>query len=183
MDRQIVCFGIPSLDIALARLHHTQLRTHPLVIADVHSPQSLIREVSREAEEDGVAVGMPVDRARRFCPTLRICPPNLRASAMVDRSITAVIQRYAPTWEPVLPGSVMLDLTGTTRLFGSACDVAARVQAEVLAQWREDMRTDIIVAAAMLAAIVLLAALIMHQFALRSRMVAEPLVRGIHRGA
>lgn len=49
----------------------------------------------------------------------------------------------------------------------------ARSEAEVLAQWREDMRTDIFVAAAMLAAIVLLAALIMHQFALRSRMVAE----------
>jgi DNA polymerase-4 len=29
---------------------------------------------------------------------------------------------------------MMLDLTGTTRLFGSPCDVAGRVQAEVLAQ-------------------------------------------------
>ncbi len=134
MERQIVCFGIPSLDIALARLHDAQLRTRPLAIADVSSARTLIREVSGEAEQDGVAVGMPVDRARRFCPGLRIRPPNPRAVVAADRAILAVVQRYAPTWEPARPGSMMLDLTGTTRLFGSACDVAARVQAEVLAQ-------------------------------------------------
>ncbi|MBA3753162.1 MAG: hypothetical protein H0X01_03280, partial [Nitrospira sp.] len=134
MERQIVCFGIPSLDIALARLHDVQLRTRPLAIADIHSPRTLIRGVSREAERDGVAVGMPLDRARRFCPALQICPPNPRAVVTANRSILAVVQRYAPAWEPVFSGSVMLDLTGTTRLFGSACDVAAKIQAEVLAQ-------------------------------------------------
>jgi DNA polymerase-4 len=134
MERQIVCFGIPSLNIALARLHDPQLRTRPLAIADVSSARTLIREVSGEAEQDGIAVGMPVDRARRFCPTLCICPPNPRAVVAADRSILAVVQRYAPAWEPARPGLMMLDLTGTTRLFGSACDVAARVQAEVLAQ-------------------------------------------------
>jgi DNA polymerase-4 len=134
MDRQIVCFAIPSLDIALARLHDAHLRTRPLAIADIHSPRTLIREVSSEAERDGVAVGMPVDRARRCCSGLRICPPNPRAVVAADRAILAVVQRYAPTWEPAHPGSVLLDLTGTTRLFGSACDVAAKVQSEVLTQ-------------------------------------------------
>jgi diguanylate cyclase (GGDEF)-like protein/PAS domain S-box-containing protein len=49
----------------------------------------------------------------------------------------------------------------------------ARSEAEVLALWREGVRQDLIVAIAMLAAIVLLAALITHQFSLRARMVAE----------
>ncbi|MCC2642039.1 MAG: putative polymerase [Nitrospira sp.] len=134
MDRQIVCFAIASLDIALARLHDAHLRTRPLAIADIHAPRTLIREVSSEAERDGVAVGMPVERARRCCSGLRLCSPNPHAVVAADRAIMAVIQRYAPTWEPVRPGSVLLDLTGTTRLFGSACDVAAKVQAEGMAQ-------------------------------------------------
>jgi DNA polymerase IV len=134
MERQIVCFGIPSLDIALARLHDPQLRTRPLGISNGSSARSLIREVSSEAERDGVKIGMPVDRAQRFCPTLHIYPPNPRAVVAADRAILAVVQRYAPTWEPARPGSMLLDLTGTTRLLGSACDVAAKVQAEVLAQ-------------------------------------------------
>ena len=34
------------------------------------------------------------------------------------------------------PGSFMMDVTGTTRLFGLACDVAAKVQQEVLERYQ-----------------------------------------------
>lgn len=136
MERQIVCFAIPSLEVALARLSLPQLRARPLAIAPLHAPRSILREVSPEAEREGLHVGMPLDRARRLCPSLQVCPPNPRHVATADHSLLGVIQRYAPTWEPFLPGSVMMDLTGTTRLHGSASDVAAKVQQDVLTQYR-----------------------------------------------
>jgi len=34
-----------------------------------------------------------------------------------------VVTRYAPIWEPFQAGSFVMDLTGTTRLFGIACIV------------------------------------------------------------
>lgn len=136
MERHIVCFAIPSLEVALARLNHPQLRARPLAIAPLKAPRSILREVSLEAEREGLHVGMPLDRARRLCPSLQVCPPNPRQVATADHSLLGVIQRYAPAWEPFLPGSVMMDLTGTTRLFGSACEVAAKVQQDVLTQYR-----------------------------------------------
>ncbi len=136
MDRQIVCFAIPSLEIALARLRQPSLRTRPLAVAALDTPRALLREVSTEAERDGLHVGMTLDRARRLCPSLHISPPNPHQVATANHSILGIIQRYAPTWEPFLPGSLMMDLTGTTRLFGSTCDVAATIQAEVLTQCR-----------------------------------------------
>jgi DNA polymerase-4 len=66
---------------------------------------------------------------------LHILPPNPGLVATADESILGIIQRYAPAWEPSVPGSLMMDVTGTTRLFGSACDVAAKVQQEVLEQY------------------------------------------------
>ena len=135
MDRQIVCFAIPSLQIALARLSQPLLRTRPLAIATIDTPRALLREISTEAEQDGLHVGMTLDRARRLCPSLHVHPPNPRQVATANHSILGVIQRYAPTWEPFLPGSLLMDLTGTTRLFGSACDAAAAIQAEVLTQF------------------------------------------------
>jgi hypothetical protein len=42
MDRQIVCFAIPSLEIALARLRHPSLRTRPLAVATVDTPRALL---------------------------------------------------------------------------------------------------------------------------------------------
>ncbi|HQW90818.1 MAG TPA: hypothetical protein PK478_13255, partial [Nitrospira sp.] len=135
MDRQIVCFAIPSLEIALARLSQLSLRTRPLAVAAIDTPRALLREVSTEAEREGLYVGMTLDRARHLCPSLHVSPPNPRQVATANHSILSVIQRYAPTWEPFLPGSLMMDLTGTTRLFGSACDVAAKIQADVLTQF------------------------------------------------
>ncbi|CAE6763211.1 MAG: hypothetical protein H8K06_05665 [Nitrospira sp.] len=136
MDRQIVCFAIPSLDIALARLTDSSLRTRPLVIAPLNNPRTLLREVSREAEQEGVRVGMPLTLARRLCPSLRVRPPDLPRAETADASLRTVIRRYAPTWEPVHPGAVMMDVTGTTRLFGAACDVAATVQQEIVTRYR-----------------------------------------------
>lgn len=40
MERQIVCFAIPSLEVALARLINPPLRTRPLAIANLHSPRA-----------------------------------------------------------------------------------------------------------------------------------------------
>ncbi len=136
MDRQIVCFAIPSLEVALARLTTPSLRTRPLAIAPLHVPRALLREVSSEAVREGLHVGMSVDRARRLCPAVHMLAPNPQSVATADASILGIIQRYAPAWEPSMPGALMMDVTGTTRLFGSPCDVAAKVQRNVLEQFR-----------------------------------------------
>ncbi|MGZ8394740.1 MAG: DNA polymerase Y family protein [Nitrospira sp.] len=136
MDRQIVCFGIPSFEVALARLHDPRLRTRPIAVAPMNSSRGLLREVSVEAEHAGLALGMPIDHARRICPSVHVLSPNPARVRAAEESLLRVVARYAPIWEPCQPGSFVLDVTGTGRLFGPACDVAAQVQEEVLSQHR-----------------------------------------------
>ena len=134
MDRQIVCLAIPSFEVALARLNDPTLRTRPLAIAPLNTSRSLLREVSLEAQNDGLHVGMPVEHARRLCPSLHVLSPNPHRIHRANQSLLSVVTRYAPVWEPFQAGSFVMDLTGTTRLFGSACDVAAKVQQDILKQ-------------------------------------------------
>ena len=55
-------------------------------------------------------------------------PSKIRkATEAIDR----VVSHFAPVWESVSPGHVFLDLTGTTRLFGRACDTATKVEEEI----------------------------------------------------
>ena len=136
MDRQIVCFAIPTFEIALARLHDPALRTQPVAIARLNSPRALMREVSREAEREGIRVGMPIEQARRWCPSLHVFSSNPHRISSATQSLLSVIAGYAPVWEPYQAGSTMMDVTGTTRLFGRACDVAAKVQREVLERFQ-----------------------------------------------
>ena len=138
MDRQIVCFGIPAFEVAVARLLNPSLSTRPLAIAPLNTSRALLREVSSEAEQAGLAIGMSVEQARRICPSLHVLSPNPARIRTAEESLLHIVSRYAPVWEPVQPGSFVMDLTGTGRLFGPAYDVAAKVQHEVLAQYRLD---------------------------------------------
>jgi DNA polymerase-4 len=138
MDRQIVCFGIPAFEVAVARIHDPSLSTRPVAIAPLNTSRALLREVSSEAEQAGLAIGMSVEHARRVCASLHVLSPNPSRVRTAEETLLQVVSRYAPVWEPVLSGSFVMDLTGTGRLFGPAYDVAAKVQHEVLAQYRLD---------------------------------------------
>jgi DNA polymerase-4 len=138
MDRQIVCFAIPTVEVALAQLNDPRLKTRPVAIAPLSTARALLREVSVEAEHEGLAVGMSLEHARRLCPSLHVLSPNPSRVRTVEESLLHVVTRYAPVWELSQPGSFLLDVTGTGRLFGPAYDVAAKVQEEVLSQFRLD---------------------------------------------
>ena len=135
MDRQIVCFAIPSFEVALARLNDPALRTRPLAIAPRSTPRALLREVSLEALQDGLSVGMPIEHAKRLCPSLHVLSPNPHGVHTANQSLLSVVTRYAPVWEPFQAGSFVMDLTGTTRLFGTVCDVAAKAQQDILKRY------------------------------------------------
>ena len=134
MDRQIVSFEIPTFGIALARLTDPSLRYRPVAVAPAPASRALLREVSREAQSEGVTTGMVVGEALRLCPTLQILPPDPDHVHQASRRLFDVAARFAPVWEPRRPGHVFLDLSGTTRLFGLASDTAARIEREVARQ-------------------------------------------------
>lgn len=138
MDRQIVCFAIPSFELALVRLNDPTLCTRPLALAPFNTPRALLHDVSPEAKQDGLHIGMPLEHACRLCPSLHVFSPNPYRIRSADQSLMNVVAHYAPVWEPSQPGSFVMDVTGTVRLFGPACDVAAKVQQEIFDRYRLD---------------------------------------------
>jgi DNA polymerase-4 len=63
MDRHIVCFGIPAFEVAVVQLRDPSLSTRPVAIAPLNTSQTCLREVSSEAEQAGLGIGMPVEQA------------------------------------------------------------------------------------------------------------------------
>jgi DNA polymerase-4 len=131
MDRQIVYVDIPSFGIALARAQNTALRDRPVAMAPVHTPRALIREVSAEASSQGLQPGMSVELARLLCPDLRLVAPDLSHAQAAHRELQQRVLSFAPVWESIRPGSLFLDLTGTTRLLGAPIDIATRIGREL----------------------------------------------------
>ncbi len=138
MDRYIVCFAVPSLEISLARLTDPLLRQRPVGIASLNQPRALLHEVSPEARSEGVHEGMPIRHAMRLCPGLHILISHPSRLAQAQQALFDIMERYAPAWEPMRAGSFFLDLTGTTRLLGPPCDTASRIQRDVFRQHHLD---------------------------------------------
>jgi DNA polymerase-4 len=134
MERQIACLYIPSFEIVLARAQNAALRNRPVAVAPVHTPRALIREVSPEAFAEGLQPGMSVELGRTMCPALHIVPPDTSRVQAAHRELEQRVFSCAPAWESIRPGSLFLDFTGTTRLFGPPIDTAARLGRELTRQ-------------------------------------------------
>ncbi|MDF0677117.1 MAG: hypothetical protein P0120_22680 [Nitrospira sp.] len=134
MDRHIACLQIPAFRIVLARAADSALRNRPVAVAPTHTPRALIREVSAEALREGLQPGMSVGLGRLICPGLRMIPPDPSLTQAAHRELQHRISSFAPAWESIRPGSLFLDLTGTTRLFGPPIDTATRISRELTHQ-------------------------------------------------
>ena len=136
MDRHIICLRIPSFGIVLARAADRSLRDRPVAVAPTHTPRAVIQEISTEAFQEGLQPGIPIDLGRLICPGLRVIPPDPSLAHAAHRELQRNISSVAPVWESIKPGSLFLDLTGTTRLFGPPIDLATRISRELAHQQR-----------------------------------------------
>lgn len=130
IERQIVCYQVPAFEIALARLGETALRDRPVAVAPP-GPRAVLQEISPEAEREGLTVGMAMIVARRLCPGLRALHSDERRVKAGQQQLLTVVQRYAPLWETPRPGNMLLELTGTKRLFGPALDTGVKIEQEL----------------------------------------------------
>jgi DNA polymerase-4 len=122
---------VAAFAITLERIGRPELRDRPVVVAPLHSDRALILSASSEARIEGVFKGMALGAAMKFCPELIVLPPNPVLTEKGTGVLSKLAVQYTPVWEPVRPGHVYLDLTGTERLWGRAKDAADRIRREV----------------------------------------------------
>lgn len=129
--RSIIHLHIAALPIAVARTFQPSLRNRPVAVAPLDSDRPLVLSVSSEARREGIFKGMPLSKAMKRCPGLKVLPPDPKALEKACRHLARTAARYTPIWEPSRPGHLYLDLTGAERLWGPACNAARRLQKEI----------------------------------------------------
>jgi DNA polymerase-4 len=101
-----------------------------VAIAPLRSERALILSVSAEARREGIFKGMPLGKAMKFCPDLRVLPPDRDLAGKASQVLAGVVARYTPLWEPSRR-TYLSDVTGTARLWGRAKDTANRLRREI----------------------------------------------------
>ncbi|RJR26375.1 MAG: DNA polymerase IV [Desulfobacteraceae bacterium] len=131
MERDILHLHVPAFPIAVARVLNHGLRERPVAVAPSGSERGVVLSVSSEARREGVWKGMPVGRALKRCPALKVIAPDPLLVERASQRLFNMAANYSPVFEPSRPGHIYLDMTGTHRLWGRARDAAMRLSREV----------------------------------------------------
>lgn len=136
MARTIIHIDVSDFPVAVEQVLEPRLRQRPVAVAVPGATRALIAARSREAARQGVQRGMPLELARKYCRDLTVLPPNEELYGRATTALLGLLGRFSPVIEPRRFGHAYLDMTGATRLFGSAVDAAARAQRDIRATLR-----------------------------------------------
>ena len=128
----MLAMWVPEMPFQMACQQDGGLKARPLAFLSP-GPQRTpcLWLVNRQARAEGVAPGEPLDQALRRLPGLRVLDPSPQTWWEAQGQLGEFLQHWSPQGLLGRMGEALLDLRGTSRLFGPARDTAARIQREL----------------------------------------------------
>lgn len=115
MNKRVVSLWFPRLSSERA------LRAHPIdapfALTHLHANTQRVYCLNAEAEGQGLRKGMGFSDARVLCPDLQTSLANPQADAQFIQTLARWAGKYCP-WVGLDDDGLMLDVTGSTHLFG-----------------------------------------------------------------
>lgn len=123
---------LASVEVAL----HPELAGKPVVVGGSPTSRNLVMSCSYESRPFGIRPGLSLAEARRRCPHAIFRDGDSQAANRLRDEVTRVLLDFTPRVQVASIDDFFVDLTGTARLFGAACDTAERIRHEVHARTR-----------------------------------------------
>jgi len=108
-----------------------ELRGRPIAVGGSSRARGVVAAASYEARPFGVRSAMPMARALRLCPSLRVVPGDYGRYRRESERIMAIFRSFTPLVEPLSLDEAFLDLAGTEGLFGPPGAAAHRVKERI----------------------------------------------------
>ena len=132
--RRIVHIDMDAFYAAVEQRDHPEYRGRPVIVgADPKGGRGrgVVSTASYEARPFGVHSAMPISQAYRLCPQAIFLPVRMGHYHQVSARIFAIFERYTDVVEPLSIDEAFLDVTGSTRLFGTVEDIAQRIKQDI----------------------------------------------------
>lgn len=129
-DRQIILHvDMDAFFASVTLIDHPELKGKPVVIGA--GARGVVLSANYEARKFGIKAAMPVTRAQRLAPKATFLPPDHQRYSEVSDRVMEIFHRYTPLVEPLSLDEAFLDVTGSTRLFGSAREIGEAIRRAV----------------------------------------------------
>lgn len=108
----------------------------PLIVCGDTERRSVVTSASYEARPFGIKAGMPIQEARRLCPTGLFIEGDPKKYLNISLKLVEIYRRFTPIVEISSIDEAFLDITGTGRLFGSPEDIAKAIKMAIRDKFR-----------------------------------------------
>lgn len=132
MDRVILHIDMNNFYASVETLYDPSLRNIPMAVGgDKERRHGIVLAKNMLAKAKGVKTAEALWEAERKCPGIRFVPPHFERYAKYSRLAKAIYTQYTDMVESFSLDECWLDVTGSTRLFGSGREIAEEIRARV----------------------------------------------------
>ncbi len=122
--RRILHLDVDAFLASVEQALHPELRGRAVIVGGPPTSRNLVMSCSYPARRRGVCPGMFAAEAARRCPEGIFVPGNSQAANQMREQVVRILLDTSPRVQVTSIDDFLIDLTGSTRLLGSAFDVA-----------------------------------------------------------
>ena len=132
MIRRIVHIDMDAFYASVEQRDRPELRGLPVAVGGSPESRGVVAAASYEARRHGVRSAIPMSRAVRMCPDLKIVAPQFAKYRSVSQEVLAILRRVTPLVEPLSLDEAYLDVTENAYGEPLGVNVAKRLKAAIL---------------------------------------------------
>jgi DNA polymerase-4 len=138
-QRAIIHLDLDAFYASVEQLRRPELRGLPVIVGGAPAGdgtaqlnRGVVSAASYEARAFGVHSAMPLRTALHMCPQAVVVPVDFRAYRDASKKIFDIARDYTPVIEPLSLDEAFLDVTASTRRFGSSRHIAEEIRDRIL---------------------------------------------------
>lgn len=132
MERTVLHSDLNNFYASVECFLNPSLRGHPVaVVGNPELRHGIVLAKNYEAKRCGVQTGEALWEARGKCPDIIFVPPHYDKYIEYSEAVRAIYGEYTDRVEPFGLDECWLDVTGSSRLFGSGVSIADEIRSRV----------------------------------------------------
>ncbi len=129
--KQIIHLDMDAFYPSVEALDNPELRGKPVIVGG-SKERGVASSASYEARKFGVHSAQPMAAAMQLCPNGSVVPVRMARYQEVSEQVFEIFHIFTPLVEPLSIDEAFLDVTGSSRLFGSPIEIAKKIKQKIV---------------------------------------------------
>ena len=129
--KHIIHLDMDAFYPAVEMLDNPELRGKPVIVGGSRE-RGVVSSASYEARKFGVHSAQPMATAMQLCPNGIVLPVRMARYQEVSEQVFEIFYIFTPLVEPLSIDEAFLDVSRSTRLFGSPIEIAKKIKQKVV---------------------------------------------------